>query len=52
MKKPEQEQCCGCGCGFRTTIQPLFKLNQMVEQAERRAKEQAESKDNQKETEK
>ncbi len=34
MKKHE-EHICGCGCGFKTTIQPLLRLHEIVEKHER-----------------
>ncbi len=44
MKKPE-EMVCGCGCGFRTTNQPLLRLHEIVREAEQRAKEKPEAHD-------
>lgn len=46
MEKP-REVVCGC-CGKGTNNPHLLRLMEMVEKAEQRAKEQAESKDNQK----
>jgi hypothetical protein len=44
-----RELICDCGCGFRTTIEPLLRLHEMVVKAERRTKEDAEAKNNQNE---
>lgn len=40
MDKRDQ-RCCGCGCGFSTSIEPLLKLAEMVHRAEEKAKADA-----------
>lgn len=48
MKKSD-ENVCGCGCGFRSTIQPLLRLHEMVVNAEKRKAQEDADKNDQKE---